>query len=636
MAQQGVHELQRAAIIKMLSIGAAEEQHGGAAQTFKVLVYDKFCQDVIAPLLKVGGLRKHGVTLNLNLSADRLPVTDTPVVYFVEPTVENIDKINDDIKKQLYESCYINFASAVPRSLLDKLARGAMEANAANKIAGVFDRYISFVSLGSSLFSLNLPGAYETIHSPIDDRTIERYIERIVDGLLSVLVATRALPVIRCPPGFAAEMVGRRLDERIRDLLSRGGANSDLFSGGGAAGVGRPGVDAGAGSQRPLLCLFDRDLDLVTMLGHTWTYQAMCHDLLNLKLNQLSVPADDVGSSGKMTQLFVDDSDTFWAAHAGEMFPNVATAVDRTIEEFKKKSAEMTAKTGDKGFGDSIAPAIAEAINMLPELTEKRRSMERHTNIAHALLNLVKVRQLDRYYQLEDLFSSQYINTSVSQLEQLIGESDAGTPMDKTRALMVLYLTKPSLTSAQMQSLTDALREAGGDTSGVSYLQHLASLKNMMAPSAASSAVPASTSTGIMSNIGGLANRMKSTGGGLFDNFKNIVASNKELAICGILDSLMEHKQNPETDRYLYLDPKAPQAPYGSEQPRVRSPFKKAIAFVVGGGSYVEMQSIQEWAQAHSRQMIYGATDMVTPHQFVEELCSLGQGQGESNGVDLT
>eukprot|EP00927_Polykrikos_kofoidii_P061394 TRINITY_DN5622_c0_g1_i1.p1 TRINITY_DN5622_c0_g1~~TRINITY_DN5622_c0_g1_i1.p1 ORF type:complete len:638 (-),score=82.44 TRINITY_DN5622_c0_g1_i1:285-2198(-) len=637
MAKQGVHELQRAAVIKMLNIGAADQQQGGATQSFKVLVYDKFGQDVLAPLLKIGGLRKHGVTLNLNITSDRLPVTDTPAVYFVEPTAENINRINDDIKKGLYESCYINFASAVPRSLLEELARGAMRANAANKVAGVFDRYISFASLSSSLFTLNLPGAYEMIHSPTQDLAMQGYIERVVDGLLSVLVTNRMLPVIRCPPGFAAEMVGRRLEERIRDLLNRGSAAAaDLFSAG-----ARAGLDPGMGSQRPLLCLFDRDVDLVTMIGHTWTYHAMCHDLLNLKLNQLNVPADDDGSSGKMTQLFVDDSDTFWATHGGEVFPNVASAVDKTIEEFMKTQAAVTAKTGQSGMGDSLAPAMAEAINMLPEITEKRRGMERHTNIAHALLNLVKSRQLDRYYTMEDEFRSQSLGTSITQLEELIADKDAGTPLDKARALMVLYLTKPSMTPSQLQGVTEALRANGGDTAGVSFLQHLASIKNVTESGATNAASLTTASSGIMGNFGDFAQRVGAKGGGLlaagFDNFKNIVASNKELAICKLLDSLMENKTNPETDKYLYLDPKASPAAYGNEQTRIRSPFRSACSFVVGGGSYVEMQSVQEWAQEHSRHVIYGATDMVSPQQFVEELSSLGRSLGEgSASVDLT
>lgn len=41
-------------------------------------------QDILAPLLHVNELRKHGVTLHLLLDSERQPIPDVPAVYFVE------------------------------------------------------------------------------------------------------------------------------------------------------------------------------------------------------------------------------------------------------------------------------------------------------------------------------------------------------------------------------------------------------------------------------------------------------------------------------------------------------------------------------------------------------------------------
>lgn len=99
----------------------------------------------------------------------------------------------------------------------------------------------------------------------------------------------------------------------------------------------------------------------------------------------------------------------------------------------------------------ALAPGLAAAINALPEMTEKKRSIDMHTNIAHALVAEVKARELDRlgalfacramrerYYELEDQLASQSLGTSVSQLEQLLSASQKGTLADKLRAMMVL------------------------------------------------------------------------------------------------------------------------------------------------------------------------------------------------------
>jgi len=425
-------------------------------------------------------------------------------------------------------------------------------------------------------------------------------------------------------------MVSRSLEGRIRELLARGGAQAaELFSG---AAVG-----ADTTSQRPLLCITDRDMDLVTMLNHTWTYQAMAHDVLNMKLNRLTVAVDETeGSSGappKAKSYDVDESDAFWVKHAGEPFPAVANAVHEEIQNFNKKRSEMSGGGEDTDSTGAMNKGLTDAINALPEMTEKKRSIDMHTNIATAMLNEVKARELDRYYEMEDNFASQSLGTSVSQLLELMKDPQRGTIADKTRALMALYLSKPSITSAQLQSLIDALSGNGGDSAGVAYLQHLASIRSMSIPSLVGNPTASgSTSAGSLlggAMLGGLADKMRKGGEGLLtagmNNIKNIVTSKKDLLVCQVLDSLMEQKVTELTQNYLYLDPKAAPSMGGGEGPRIRAPFRKGIAFVVGGGNYTEMQSVQEWAQAHGRQVAYGSTDMVSPVQFVEELRELGQ-----------
>lgn len=41
--------------------------------------------------------------------------------------------------------------------------------------------------------------------------------------------------------------------------------------------------------QRPLLVLVDRNIDLATPLHHTWTYQALVHDVL-VRINLMLLP----------------------------------------------------------------------------------------------------------------------------------------------------------------------------------------------------------------------------------------------------------------------------------------------------------------------------------------------------------
>lgn len=102
------------------------------------------------------------------------------------------------------------------------------------------------------------------------DADVEQLISTIVDCLFSVFVTMGVVPIIRCPRGNAAEMVAEKLDKKLRDNL-RDTRNS-LFTGD---------IQAGQFSfQRPLLVILDRNMDLATPFHHTWTYQALAHDVL--------------------------------------------------------------------------------------------------------------------------------------------------------------------------------------------------------------------------------------------------------------------------------------------------------------------------------------------------------------------
>ncbi|KAF4693874.1 Sec1 domain containing protein 1, partial [Perkinsus olseni] len=301
-----LQEAERASLIRMLnlSVGTGDASGGRGADPlseastqWKVLVYDKSGKEVIAPLLKIGALRHHGVTLYLQLEDNRQAVSNVPVVYFMDPTKENIDRlVADCCDKKLYDQVYVNFTSRVSDDLLKYMAGSMLEKSKGNprnisRVAKVVDRYCAFVALSPSTFSLNMPRVYSQLHSrKVTDAAIEGCVDRIVNGLLSMLVTIRQIPIIRAPPesqSGPSTMVAERLHSRLMDMLRSGNAQTqDLFSN--ATGV-----------ERTVLILLDRDMDLATMLHHTWTYQALAHDLFDLNLNTVKIPTDDADAGSQ-------------------------------------------------------------------------------------------------------------------------------------------------------------------------------------------------------------------------------------------------------------------------------------------------------------------------------------------------
>lgn len=136
------------------------------SESYKVLVLDRFTKDIIAPLLRLNDLRKHGVTLHLMIENERQPIPDVPAVYFVQPTQSNIDRIVADATAGLYDTMYLNFTTSLPSKLVEQLAAGVVKAGALQRISKLYDQYLSFISLEPSLFSLGLPDSYLELNDP--------------------------------------------------------------------------------------------------------------------------------------------------------------------------------------------------------------------------------------------------------------------------------------------------------------------------------------------------------------------------------------------------------------------------------------------------------------------------------------
>ena len=102
--------------------------------------------------------------------------------------------------------------------------------------------------------------------------------------------------MIRCPKGNAAEVISKKLDRKLRENL-RDTRNS-LFM--------NDNMQSGHFSfHRPILVILDRQVDLATPLHHTWTYQALAHDVLQYSLNRVSMSETDKGTGELIKEFWI-------------------------------------------------------------------------------------------------------------------------------------------------------------------------------------------------------------------------------------------------------------------------------------------------------------------------------------------
>ncbi|TPX32642.1 hypothetical protein SmJEL517_g04337 [Synchytrium microbalum] len=653
---KSLRKAQKDAILTMLNLNAplpTEKSLLLASDlVWKVLIYDTPCQEIISPLLKVNELREYGVTVhmqvlstvdlivgavgtvacfvsldsNTSLNSSRDPIPDVAAVYFIQPTVESIKKLTEDISKKLYDSYYINFATVVPRFLLEQLASAVVSGGLANQIAQVYDQYLNYICLSPDLFTLNLPDTYAKLHSPTSpDSLIETLSDRIASSLFSVFVTLGVMPVIRAPSGNAAGMIAAKLDEKFRDSVNN--SRNSLFSG-------------EAGAIRPVLILLDRNMDLTTMLQHTWTYSTLVHDILEMKLNRVVAVMDENGR--KVKKVFdIDPIDFFWKKNAGTPFPKVAEDVDGEINRYKKDVDEIT-KSGGVSSLEELDPnafgakGLKDAISALPELTERKRIIDMHMNLATALLKSIQERSLDTFFEMEETITRQ----TKAQILELIKDVKKDVT-DKLRFFLVWYLSVEDVSGSDLSEYEVALTEAGADLVALNYIKKIKSVQKMTAAAAVASSnsgVGQSVTNDLIANFTSIGNRFTKelAGTGSFDTLisgvKNLLPIRKDIFVTRTVESLMEGSPS-DTDDYLYLDPKSPRnTNTGSSrggnkglQSRMMG-FSEAIVFVVGGGNYLEYQNLVEWASRGigyggvKRRVMYGSTELLSGKSFLSQL----------------
>lgn len=603
---------------------------------WKALIFDNLGQEVIAPLLRISDLRDNGITVHMLLHTERQSIPDIPAIYFVEPSEKSILRICEDMSKGLYESYYINFSSVLSRDLLELLAQTSLRDNTYNQISQVYDQYLNYTCLEPFMFSLNLSDSYYTLNSPKSlDSQVEAFIKQTVNSLLSIFMTTNSIPIIRASKGNAAEMVARGLESRLVDHVrntSRKRDQSQQYTD----------VD------RPCIVILDRNMDLKTMLSHTWSYQCLAHDVLEMNANRISYSVDESGKQVKKT-FDLDLDDFFWQKNASAPFPIMAEDVDSELNKYKKEAESITSSCGVSSL-DEIATSnmgtknLQDAISALPRLTARKRTIDMHMNIASALLKQIQDRALDSFILMEE----NLVKQTKQSLLDILKDPSKGTPQDKLRLFIAFYLTPDNgLSKSDFAELEKVLEESGADLSALKCIKTSRSISQMVSIQQKQGGSAKGTSDLMEKFSSHFGGNLRETAFGnavdsLISGVKNILPTSQNLPITRILESTLDGSSlsslgiggsGTNQDELLYFDPKASGKSIDHRRANSRQGFRNEMkdiyVFVIGGGNYVEYQNLQEYIKNRQRgeTITYGSTEILNANAFINQLSKIGREQ---------
>ncbi|KAK2705954.1 protein sly1 homolog [Artemia franciscana] len=590
---------------------------------WKMLIYDQFSQEIIANLFLQKELNEMGVLMHMSLHSSREPVPESPCVYFCQPTSENIARIVQDMKESLYCQYYFNFTGNIVRPLLEELAQGAFDSGISDDVHQVFCQYTSFICPEEDLFTLRYKigadalGYYNLSRSGTTEEQMDHILDQIVEGLFDTLATMGCAPIIRCPKGNAAEQVAERLYKKIKSNISD--TSNTLFN----RDVGSL---ASFSQERPLLVILDRDIDLATCLHHTWTYQALIADVLDYKSGLVVVKEKDENTGKEKKNAWeLNNDDKFWMDQKGSAIPFVAEVLQQEIDSYKSENEKVKRlkETMTEGEVDltSTNRQITTAVSSLPQLVEKKKRIEMHTSLAQAILDQVKARHLDVYFESEEKIMTK-LNLE-RPLHEILSDQSMGNPDDKLRLFLIYFICAPFIPEEEYNKCQQALVDSGCNLTALYYIKQWK----------AYSQPQVSTTTGGDYYFGGgtkaasLFSKLAKTSASFMEGVKNLVVKQHNLPVTRIVDNLMELKHSVEVDDYRYFDPRLNRAIDKNFKPK--SPFQECMVFVLSSGNYIEYQNLQDYCKGKGstvqKRIIYGTTCLENGAQFLNQLNRLGQ-----------
>ncbi|KAK6455303.1 vesicle trafficking protein Sly1 [Scheffersomyces xylosifermentans] len=599
---------------------------------WKVLVLDTKSRAVLSSVLRVNDLLRCGITVHSLINSKRTPLPEVPVIYFVEPNIDNVLQIIDDLENDRYDSFYINFTASINRELLEEFAKKVSISGRSFKIKQVFDQYLDFIVTEPNLFSLDLPKIFTQFNKAgTDEDTIHSLVDRIANGLLSTIITLENVPLIRAQQGGPAEFVATQLDLKLRDYLSnsRNSPNQSI-------------------QQRPVLILLDRNIDLSSMFAHSWIYQCMVSDVFKLQRNTIKLHKYSKDSDKPtLTNYDLDPRDFFWNKYSQLPFPDVVESADAELNTYKNDAREVTNKTGISSLKDIDPSAdndtanIQQAVEKLPELSNRKTTLDMHMDILAALINELQAKNLDKFFEIEQ--NANDPKTEKEFLELLVQEAERDNSVDKLRTFLILTLLvdlPKEYIDKVKKTFINKYPELNFDSLNYilkfkehSKLTNISALNDTTTQSSYSSANNNTSAllSGLSSKLYGLTEGKISGGlSSIASKIKNFIPEKKQLPITSVVEAIMDPNNASNTsmqltDDYLYLDPKARG---GHSKPPRRQSYNESLVFVIGGGNYLEYQNLQEWANQPnkpSKKVIYGSTDIMSANDFLLECNELGK-----------
>ncbi|KAI3711310.1 hypothetical protein L2E82_41304 [Cichorium intybus] len=188
------------------------------------------------------------------------------------------------------------------------------------------------------------------------------------------------------------------------------------------------------------LLILDRSVDLVAPIIHEWTYDAMCHDLIDLDGNKYTMEVPNKsGGQPERKDFLLEDHDPIWLEmrhlHIADASEKLSDKMDTLMT--KNKAAQLQQK--DKS--EMSTRDIQQMVQAMPAFNEQKERLSLHVEIAGKINKAIAQEGLRDLGQIEqDLVFGDAGN---KELLEFLEEYEDDNIENRLRLMMIYALADP-------------------------------------------------------------------------------------------------------------------------------------------------------------------------------------------------
>ncbi|KAK7252658.1 hypothetical protein RIF29_36764 [Crotalaria pallida] len=408
---------------------------GDSKSKWKVLIMDKLTVKIMSHSCKMTDLTSEGVSLVEDINKRRQPLRDMDSIYFIQPTRENVIMFLSDMsgKTPLYKKAFVFFSSTISRELVMDIKK---DTTVLPRLGALREMNLEYFAIDSQGFITNNERALEELFGyEENNHKGVACLNVMAKRIATVFASLREFPSIRFR---AAKSLDTTTITTFRDLIP-----TKL-----AAGVWdclmkyKRSIPNFPQTETCEMLIIDRSIDQIAPVIHEWTYDAMCHDLLNMEGNKYvrEVP-HKCGAPPEKKEVLLEDHDPIWLELRHTHIADASERLHEKITSFKSKNKAAQIQHGSRDSGEMSTRDLQKMVQALPQYSEQIDKLSLHIEIAGKINSIIRESGLRELGQLEqDLV---FGDAGMKDVIKFFTTKEDTTRENKLRLLMILAAIYP-------------------------------------------------------------------------------------------------------------------------------------------------------------------------------------------------